>query len=54
MKRLAPFKEDLFVFEELKPKVKYATILQPETDWEEEKIFSSNINGIPHEHRDHG
>jgi uncharacterized protein YciU (UPF0263 family) len=61
MKRLAPFKEEFFEFEELKPKVKYAELLQPDTDWAEEvqilssgNLFSSNINGLSDEHRDDG
>lgn len=35
------------------PKVRYAEILQPETDWVEE-ISPPKVNGISHEHRDHG
>jgi len=64
MKRLAPFKEEFFEFEELKPKVKYAELLQPDDDWAEEggelqilssgNLFSSNINGLSDEHRDDG
>jgi hypothetical protein len=53
--RLAEFQE--IEYEELRPRVRYKKILQPETDWEpEEKYSPPKVNGllVSHEHRNHG
>ena len=52
MKRFAPFVQEQYEFEELKPKVRYKELLKPDTDWVEE--FSvSTVNGFSTEHCDY-
>lgn len=44
-------------FEELRPRVRYKKILEPDTDWvPEEKYSPPIVNGLlfSHEHRNHG